>query len=344
METCQAGPFAASELAEKLGATLEGGGDASLSGVLPLDQATPEHLSFLDNQAYKSLAEETKAGAVLVRPQDAELLPKKTLKIILDNPYVGFAKALQLFYPDQDVQAGISAQAIVSQSAAIDPTARLEPGVVVYPNAKIGAGAHIGAHTVIGEGVEIGTNTKVGSSVTLLKAKIGQHCLIHSGVRIGQDGFGFAQDGATLVKVPQVGGVVIGDDVEIGANTTIDCGALADTVIGDMTKIDCQVQIGHNVKLGKGCRVVAQVGLAGSSTFGDGVVIGGQSGVAGHIQIADYVMIAGRSGVTKSIDTPKTVVAGFPAMPIQQWRRLNAHLARMLKQSKKANKGAADAE
>lgn len=302
-----------------------------LTALKPLHEAGPADLSFFDNQLYKHGARTTQAAAVLLRPADAALLPENVLAIPTQQPYVAFARALQIMYPAPALEAGISQFAVVSGSAQIHPTARVEPYAVIYANAKIGAHCHIGAHAVVGQGVVVGANSTIGTHVTLQKTALGPNCILHPGVRIGQDGFGFAVAGDQIIKVPQIGGVIIGADVEIGANTTIDCGALGDTIIEDMVKIDNQVQIGHNVHIGRGSRVVAQVGVAGSATLGSFTVIGGQSGIAGHTALADKVMVAARSGVTKSIGTVGQVVAGVPAVPIQEWRRTMAVLARLTK-------------
>ncbi len=330
-----AGPFTLAKLAEALGLPVPGqGGDQVITGIRPLSEAGPEHLSFLDNTAYRNEARPTRAGAVLVRARDAELLPEGTAALVSPQPYVSFALALQTLFPGSLPQPGIHASAEISPEASLHPTARIEPGAVISAHASVGEGAHIGAYSVLGPGVSVGAETIIGSHCTLQKTTVGARCLLHPGVRTGQDGFGFAQQGATLIKVPQVGGVIIGDDVEIGANTTIDCGALADTVIEDMVKIDNLVQIGHNVKIGRGSRIVAQTGIAGSATLGAYTVIGGQSAIAGHITIADRVMVAARSGVTKTIEAVGAVVAGLPAQPIRQWRRQIAVVNRLAKASR----------
>lgn len=309
-----------------------------LSAIKTLHEAGPSDLSFFDNQQYKHGARTTQAGAVLVRERDASVLPEGVVAILTNQPYMAFAQALQFMYPEPKLEAGISQFAVVSSRAKVHPTARIEPYAVIYADADIGPHVHIGPHAVVGQGVVIGEGTKIGANVTLQKTTIGQRCILHPGVRVGQDGFGFAvgptERGVTIVKVPQIGGVKIGNEVEIGANTTIDCGALGDTVILDMAKIDNQVQIGHNVKIGHGARIVSQVGVAGSSNLGAFTVIGGQSGIAGHLTIADRVMVAARSGVTKSLTLAGEVVAGTPAVPIKEWRRSVATLARLTKMVK----------
>lgn len=332
-------------LCTHLGLTVPAGqGALQLVNVRPLGEAAKTDLSFFDNQLYKHGARTTQAAAVLVRAADAETLPEGCIALITPQPYVAFAKALQLIYPQPSIQPGVSQFAVVSAKAKIHPTARIEPYAVVYENADIGAHTHIGAHTVIGPKVAIGIGCTIGSHVTLNKAIIGDACIIHPGVRIGQDGFGFAMDGGTIIKVPQIGKVIIGSDVEIGANTTIDCGAIGDTIIEDMVKIDNQVQIAHNVKIGRATRIVAQVGIAGSATLGRYNVIGGQSGVVGHVVLADKIMVAARSAVTKSITTVGQVVAGTPAVPIQEWRRSIAILARLTKANPLRNAPRAEEE
>lgn len=323
------------ELARKLGleapSAYEG---VRLCGVAPLDVAGPDYLSFLDNPAYRQAAASTRAAAVLVRAADEVLLPPQVVPLVVANPYVAMARALALFHPSQPVVAGVSPHAHVAAGARVDATAQVEAGAVLASGVVVGAGAVVGACTVLGEGVVVGEGTRIGSHCTLLKTKIGARCIIHSGARIGQDGFGFAMDGAVPVKVPQVGGVVIGDDVEIGANSTIDCGALGDTIIGDMVKLDNQVQVGHNVCIGRGCRIAAQTGIAGSTVLGDSMLVGGQVGIAGHLTLANRVVVAARSGVTKSISTVGAVVAGIPAEPIMEWRRKVATLARLTRRKK----------
>ena len=317
--------------------------ERELHGVATLAEATANHLGFLENPSYKTAAQNTKAGAVLVRAADAELLPKETVALICAQPYVAYAQALQVFYPQPAVVGGVSQFAVVSSSAKVHPTARIEPYAVVYANAEIGEGAHIGAHAVIGENVVIGAHCKIGPHATLMKCKLGARSLIHSGVRIGQDGFGYAQSGATLVKIPHIGGVTIGEDVEIGANSTIDAGALSDTIIENGVKLDKQVQIAHNVRLGQGVRIAAQSGVAGSTTIGAFTVIGGQSGVAGHIEIAPKCMVAAASVVTKGIPNSGSVVAGVPAVPIAQWRQQMASLAFAAKRAAKQPTAAPEA-
>jgi UDP-3-O-[3-hydroxymyristoyl] glucosamine N-acyltransferase len=306
-----------------------------LAAIRALHEAGPTDLSFLDNAAYKTQAGATKAGAVLVRQSEVALLPSGTIPIVCPQPYVAYARALQIFYPTPAVAGGISQFAVVSSKATIHPTARIEPYAVIYAGAHVGEGAHIGAHVVVGENVVVGKSTRIGPHANLERCQVGEDCLIHSGVRIGQDGFGFAQSGEELIKIPHLGKVQIGNRVEIGANSTIDTGALNDTILEDDVKLDKQVQIAHNVRVGRGVRIAAQSGVAGSSSIGAWCVIGGQVGIAGHLSIAPKCMVAALSGVTKTIEAPGSVVAGIPAVPIQQWRQQMAALALTVKRGAK---------
>lgn len=314
-----------------------------LQGVATLAEAGPTQLGFLENPHYKAAAQITKAGAVLVRATEASLLPAGTVALVCPQPYVAYARALQLFYPQPSLVGGVSQFAVVSSTAKVHPTARIEPYAVIYAGAEIAEGAHIGAHVVVGEGVIIGAHSRIAPHATLMRCRMGERCLIHSGVRIGQDGFGYAQNGTTLVKIPHIGHVVIGNDVEIGANSTIDTGALSDTILEDHVKLDKQVQIAHNARLGVGVRIAAHSSVAGSVVIGAYTVMGGHVGVAGHLEIAPKCMVAAMSGVTKSIPNPGSVVAGMPAVPIAQWRQQMASLAFAAKRAGKPtayNKGA----
>jgi UDP-3-O-[3-hydroxymyristoyl] glucosamine N-acyltransferase len=302
-----------SALAAKIGVPLPGR-DVELSGVQGLDAAGPGHLSFLDNPKYTAAAASTRAGAVLVKPEHAGLLPASCIAVVCAAPYAAFARAMQVFYPSS-FTPGIHASAVVDATAT------------VHPSAHVGPLCHIGPGCVVGEGCVL-----VGS-VTLLKTKLGRGVLIHSGARLGQDGFGFAVEDGVAVKIPQMGGVVVGNEVEIGANCTIDCGALADTVLEDGVKLDNQVQIAHGARLGAHTRIAGQTGVAGSTRIGAYSVLGGQVAVAGHIKVAERTTVAARSGVTKSIAEPGTTVAGLPAEPIANWRRKMALLNRLVKAS-----------
>lgn len=323
-------PLTAAELAQKLDLRLEGAGAGVFKGLAPLAEAGADQISFLDNPKYAAQLKTTGAGAIILRAEDAEKAPAGAVKLITSQPYAAFARALALFYPTQlTAFSGIDPSANISEGATVGKNVRIGSGAVIADGAEIGDNVAIGANTFIGRRVVVGAGTWIADNVTLRKCVVGRNCRIHAGVRVGQDGFGFAFDGQRVLKVPQIGGVSIGDEVEIGANSTIDCGAMGDTVIGNFCKIDNLVQIAHNVVLGDGCQLAAQSGVAGSSKLGRGVILGGQSGVAGHLEIADGVMIAGQSGVSKSITEVRSVWGGFPARPIKEWRRQQATLGRL---------------
>jgi len=328
----RAGPFTLVEVARAAGIELPEAADGNsvIDDVRPLSDAGPRHLTFLDNRKYLPQLEGCRAGACLIQPAFAGRVPSSTIALPTRVPYRGFALALQLFYPDaawpKVAEAGAGAD--VDASAEIEPGVVIEPGAVIGPGARIGAGSRIAAGAVVGHRVTIGRRCYVGAQSVVTHALIGDRVTIHAGVRIGQDGFGFAMGPEGHVKVPQIGRVVIQDDVEIGANTAIDRGALKDTIIGEGTKIDNLVQIGHNVIIGRHCVIVAQTGISGSTVLGDFVVMGGQSGTVGHIKIGSGAQVAGASHPKDDIP-PGTRVGGTPAKPLKDWARELATLSRL---------------
>jgi UDP-3-O-[3-hydroxymyristoyl] glucosamine N-acyltransferase len=326
-----AGPFALGEIARVSGAELAPGRDPHLliHGVKALTEAGPAHVSFLDNRKYFTQLKETRAAACLVLPAFIDRVPPTTAALVTKTPYRGFALALQHFYPDASwPKAADPAAGPIDPSSSIEDGAVIEPGAIVGAEACIGRGSRIAAGAVIGYRVMIGRGSYVGAGATVTHALIGDRVTIHAGVRIGQDGFGFAMGRDGHLKVPQIGRVVIQDDVEIGANSCVDRGALKDTIIGEGTKIDNLVQIGHNVVIGRHCVIVAHVGISGSTELGDFVVMGGQSGTVGHIKIGTGAQVAGAAHPKDDI-APGAVVGGTPARPLKQWARELAFLARV---------------
>lgn len=326
------GPFTVARLAEIAGAELSGDSDPELlvADVAPLDQAGAGEVSFLDNRKYVAAFEASNAAACVVSPEFQERAPDGMALILTDQPYRGYARIAHAFYPADASAAGIH------KSAYVDVSAELSGEVTVGANAVIEAGARVGPHVVIapgaviGQGVTIGEGTAIGAGASLSHCDIGARCQIHPGVRIGTRGFGFDMSAEGHLDVPQLGRVILGDEVEIGANSTIDRGAGPDTVIGDGCKIDNLVQIGHNVQMGKGCVVVAQAGVAGSATLEDFVVLAAQSGVAGHITVAPGTQLAARSGLMRGSE-PGAKLAGNPAIPAKEYFRQMAVLAKITK-------------
>ena len=327
-----AGPFELSALAEIAGAELSDGADPArrFSDVAPLDAAGPDDVSFLDNRRYLGQFSESKAGACIVSPEFAERAPAGMLLLLTERPYRGYAKVAQAFYPLPRPRPGIHPSAVVDAGATVGEGSELGPGVVVGAGAEIGRGCRIEANSVIGEAVTIGDGTVVGPNVSLAYCEIGRACQIHAGARIGTRGFGFSMDPEGFVDVPQLGRVVVGDGVEIGANSTIDRGAGPDTVIGAGAKIDNLVQIGHNVRIGRGCVLVAQSGVAGSTVLQDFVAVAAQAGISGHLKIGAGAQIGAKSGVMRDIPSGMTVL-GSPARPVREFFRLCALWDRELK-------------
>ncbi|MCW5699646.1 MAG: UDP-3-O-(3-hydroxymyristoyl)glucosamine N-acyltransferase [Rhodospirillales bacterium] len=327
------GPFSLNELEEISGAKV--GGDSEnrtkmFADVAPLNAAGPGDVTFFEDIRYSPALAVSKAGACLIREEDAAKAPTGMVLLVTPQPLRAFARVANAFYPGGADGVGVHASAVVDASARIGEGCRIDAGAVVGAEAELGDRTLISANAVIGPGVVVGQDGFVGACASLAFCIIGERTYIHPGVRIGQDGFGFIPGRDGHLKVPQLGRVIIGDDVEIGANTTIDRGAASDTVIEDGTKIDNLVQIGHNVRLGKGCIVVAQVGISGSTTVGKGVMIGGQAGFAGHTKVGDGARIAAKTGVIRDIE-PGAAVMGYPSVPVRQFFRQVVALAHLAK-------------
>lgn len=313
------------EIAEFLGAEFSGDGEALIEGIKGLDEAGPGDLTFLSNPKYRKKIDTTRASAILVSP---DVKSGKTL-IHVKDPYIALARVLGLFHKPEQHPAGISPEAFVSEGAEVAEDA------VVYPGVYVGPGAVIGRRAVLYPGVRIGPQAVIGDDSTLYynvsvygRCLIGKRVIIHAGVVVGSDGFGFANPGRDNFKVPQIGIVQIDDDVEIGANTTIDRAALGKTWIRENVKIDNLVQVAHNVVIGQNSIIVSQVGISGSTSLGRSVIIGGQAGLVGHINIGDAVMIGAQSGVHEDVESNQTV-SGSPHMPHRQWLRTMAIVGRL---------------
>lgn len=310
-----AGPFLLKELADLSEAVIHNGGgtDIQIKDIAPIASAKEADITFFSNKKYKSDFCNTKASACIVDAKAVEYAPEGLALLVSENPYYSYSLIANAFYPSHTEHGSF-----------------FSPSASIASSAVIGKNCSIGDHVSIGENVVIGHNCIIHPSVTLQYCHIGDNVIIHPGVRIGQDGFGFASHKGVHYKVPQLGRVIIGNDVEIGANTTIDRGTNSDTSIGDGTKIDNLVQIGHNVEIGKGCMIVSQVGISGSTKIGNYVVLAGQVGVNGHLHIGDKTVVTAQSGVLKDAE-PGAVLGGSPAVPLQQFKRQTIRLQQLVK-------------
>lgn len=325
MERRQIVSFTLASIVGRLGGELLGNGNVEIRQVATLDNATPDTIAFLANERYLAQLKSTRAGAVIIGEALREAL--QTPRIVTANPYVYFARVSALLNPESAASPGQHPSAVIHPSATIGTGVQIGPCAVVAEDAVIGTGASIGAGSCIGAGSSVGEGSRLYPNVTIYHGcVIGRRAVIHSGAVIGADGFGIAMDEGRWIKVPQIGGVRIGDDVEIGANTTIDRGAIEDTVIEEGVKLDNQIQIAHNVRIGAHTAIAACVGIAGSSRVGRFCRIGGASGIAGHLDIADNVEISAHTLVTKSISVPGTYTGAYPFESNRDWRRNAASL------------------
>lgn len=328
----RAGPYTLEALAALSGAKLHERGDATrlIRDVAPLETAGPNEIAFLDNRKYIEAFAGSRAGAAFVDPHLAAKAPVGMALLLAPDPYKAFARAAQAFYPRPPVTPRRAPSAIIDAGAAVPDDCDIGAHVVIEAGVRLGRRCRVGPNSVIETGVELGDDCRIGANVTLSHCVIGARVVLHPGVRIGQAGFGFAPDPQGPVKIPQLGRVIIGDDVDIGANTTIDRGSGPDTVIGAATMIDNLVQIGHNVVIGRGCVLAGQVGISGSTRLGDFVMAGGQAGLAGHLNIGSGARIAAKAGLMRDVEAGATV-GGNPAVPFALFMRQIAILQRLAK-------------
>ncbi|MDP9206386.1 MAG: UDP-3-O-(3-hydroxymyristoyl)glucosamine N-acyltransferase [Gemmatimonadota bacterium] len=323
------GTITAEAIAALVAGELIGDGKASVKGVAPLDRADVTDLSILSSAKYAPMMGQTKAGVVLVDPEFRDIAGKSRARIIVKQPLEKLLSLLPRFYPESSPAPGVAATARIGKGAILGERISIGEYVVIGGNARLENGVIIGAHCVIGEGVSIGESARLWPGVTLYPGTtLGTRTIVHSGARIGSDGFGYAfRDGAHN-KIPHVGRCIIGDDVEIGANSTIDRGSIDDTVIGNGTKLDNLVHIAHNVRIGEKCLLMAQVGVAGSSTIGDGAILAGQAGIRGHISIGAGARVAAQAGVFGDIPAGESW-SGYPARPHRESLRASAALFKL---------------
>ncbi|KXV65335.1 UDP-3-O-(3-hydroxymyristoyl)glucosamine N-acyltransferase [Gluconobacter oxydans] len=332
----RSGPFGLEQLAEVSGSDIipaaSGKGLSEFRGVAPLHVAGPDEISFLDNRRYLPLLAETKAGAVILSPAFTDKLPPDTAGLACKAPYLAWARVATLFHPAPASTGVRHPSAWIAEDAEIGENVEIGPFAVIGSGVRIGRDSIVASHVSIGQSVEIGERCRIGAHAAISHARIGDRVTLYPGVRIGQDGFGFAVGPEGFETVPQLGLVVLEDGVEVGANSTIDRGSMRDTLIGAGTRIDNLVQIGHNARLGRCCIVVSQAGISGSTELGDFVTIAAQAGLIGHIKIGAKARIGAQCGVMSDVDAGADVI-GSPAMPFREFFRNVATLRKLSRKS-----------
>jgi len=328
MSPSDGGPHSLSQLAKACGARLAGDGDVVIDRVATLDGADTGAIAFLSNPRYRSRLATTRASAVIVAPADAAgtALPK----LIAENPYATYARVAAILHPARPSTPGVHSSAAIAPSARVAPSAAVGPHAVIGERTVIGERASVGSGTVIGEDCSVGEDCVLHPRVVLYpRTVVGPRTIVHSGAVIGADGFGMAEVSGHWLKVPQIGRTLIGADVEIGANTTIDRGAIGDTVIEDDVKLDNQIQIAHNCRIGAHTAIAGCVGIAGSTTIGRNCKIGGAAMIAGHLEVADGTVISAATGLFESIRSPGVYTGTFPALPHREWRHVASAMRRL---------------
>ncbi len=329
-------PFTARELADRIGAEVVGDPDVLIEGVAKIEEASPQDVTFVSNPAYRKHLQNSRAAAVII---DSAPEGGNATFLVTAEPYLAFLKALRLFHPEpQAPEAGVHPSAVIGENVTVAEGASIGPLCVLEDGVAVGKNSVLRAQVFVGRNVVIGEDCLFHSRVTIREGcRIGNRVILQDGCVIGSDGFGFAQAEQGYEKIPQVGIVVLEDDVEIGANTTVDRATLGQTVIRRGVKLDNLVQIAHNVEVGSSTVMAAQTGIAGSTKVGEKSVLGGQVGVAGHLHLSDGIMVAAQSGVTKD-HGPKKIISGYPARDIMEWRRIEASLTRLPELIKRVGK------
>ena len=336
--SASAATFSAASLAERFGLRVQGDASHAVSGVATLATATAAQLSFLANPRYRGQLATTRAGVVVLRDEDVADCP--TTALVARDPYVAFARIAALFEAKPARHAGVHPTAVVAADAEVAASASIGPHASIGPRSRIGAGATVGPGCVVGEDCEVGDDSELVARVTLVaRVRLGHRVLVHPGAVIGADGFGIAMDHGQWIKVPQLGGVVIGDDCEIGANTTIDRGALGDTVLEEDVRLDNQIQVGHNVRIGAHTAMAGCSAVAGSANIGRHCLVGGGAGILGHLEVCDRVVVTAMTLVTHSIREPGEYSSGTPLMDNRSWRKSAARFKQLDTLARRLNAG-----